>query len=111
MPKPEKNRIVYSTKPDLVKDQDALDAVEITFTGTQNLRIHLDRLGGGKCVSRITGFKGNTAAFEELTKFLKSSCGVGGNFKNDEILIQGDKRDKLMELLFKKGYLVKKSGG
>ena len=103
--------LVYSTNRSLSFENDKEESAESLPPALQDLRIHLDRLGGRKFVSRIAGFSGSGEELEKLGKELKQKCGVGGAVKNDEILIQGDHRDKILALLQKAGYSVKKAGG
>lgn len=104
------SRIVYST------DNNVVDKSEVRESGNINpseqvVRIHLDRKSGGRIVTIIKGLMHERRAMVDLTKELKKKCGSGGSFKNNEILIQGNKRDVVQEFLRKKGYNPKFSGG
>jgi translation initiation factor 1 len=78
----------------------------------QNLRVQSSRAGRkGKTVTIITGFQAKPETLTALLKQLKSQCGAGGTVKEHEIEIQGDHKQKLLQVLTQMGYKVKISGG
>ena len=97
--------IVYSTNPDY-HYQDGEAEEEITLPKEkQLLRVSLDKRNRkGKAVTLITGFAGTNEALDTLGKLLKTRCGVGGSAKDGEIIVQGDHRQKVLEILQKEGY-------
>ena len=104
-----KNRIdvVYSTNPDFQYQYDEPEKRATLPPAKQKLRVTLDRKNrGGKSVTLITGFVGTQDDMAALAQELKSKCGVGGSAKNGEILVQGDWREKIIQLLLQKGYKV-----
>jgi len=82
------------------------------FIAKSTIRIHLEKKGrGGKAVSIIRGLEMTNSKMKELEKQLKSHCGVGGSQKNNEIILQGDHRDKIIAFLKKQGAKdIKKAG-
>jgi translation initiation factor 1 len=103
--------IVYSTESDFSYSYQSNEETETLPAGQQNLRVSLDKSGrAGKQVTLVSGFVGTATDLEMLGKLVKSKCGVGGSVKGGEILIQGDLRDKVVQVLQREGYKAKRSG-
>ena len=100
--------VVYSTSDDFSYDYDAEGESETLPVGDQKLVISLDKKQrGGKQVTLVTGFVGIEDDLKSLGKMLKTKCGVGGSAKQGEIIIQGDFRERVKELLLHEGYRVR----
>lgn len=107
-----KRNIVYSTNPNYEYEAENV-AHETLENSEQELKVLIDRKQRkGKSVTLITGFIGNNEDLKELAKILKSKCGVGGSSKDNLILIQGEFKVKIFDLLIGMGYSkTKKVGG
>jgi translation initiation factor 1 len=105
------NRVVYSEFGS--PNPDALErAVPDLPPNQQNLRVQASRAGRkGKTVTTISGFQSSPETLAALLKQLKTQCGSGGTVKDNQIEIQGDHKQKLLEVLTKLGYKAKISGG
>ena len=97
--------LVYSTDPNFKPAEDQDEEVPTLLPAQQKLRIRLDtKQRAGKAVTIISDFIGNVQDREELGKKLKTFCGTGGSVKGNEIIVQGDNRDKILQWLQKNGY-------
>ena len=104
--------VVYSTNPDFNYETSREEEAATLPPQQQKLRVSLDRKNrGGKTVTLITGFIGSEDDLKSLGKLLKSSCGVGGTAKDGEIIIQGDFKQRVLDLLIAKGYTQTKPKG
>lgn len=100
---------VYSTNPDFEYTSEITEEQETLAPGKQRLRVALDRRNrGGKQVTLVADFVGTNDDLKELCKLLKQKCGVGGTAKDGEIIIQGDFRDKIVQILTEAGYKARK---
>ncbi len=105
------NSIVYSTNPDW-QPEEVKDDIEDLKPSQQKLRLHLERLKGNKTATVVRGYIGKEDTLEIVGKMLKTKCGVGGTVKENEIILQGDFRDKVLALLVHEGFTqTKKAGG
>ena len=97
--------VVYSTNPDYEYSDDSQEESDTLPKNQQKLRLNMERAGrGGKTVTLVKGFVGSDKDINALCKLLKQKCGVGGSVKDGEIIIQGDHRQRLIEILKKEGF-------
>ena len=96
--------MVYSTDPDFRYTTDEVEEPETLPPDKQTLRVWLDRKQrAGRVVTLVRGFRGTAADLEALGRMLKQRCGVGGSVKEGEIIVQGDHRDRIVEILNEAG--------
>jgi len=97
--------VVYSTDTDFSYSEDSQEGQNTLPNNQQRLRLNMERAGrGGKTVTLVKGFIGLDEDRMTLCKLLKQKCGVGGSVKDGEIIIQGDHRQRLIDILKKEGY-------
>ncbi len=103
--KSDKHGFVYSTNPNFGFQHEEEQRAETLPAHQQKLKIRLDtKHRGGKAVTLVDGFIGTEEDLQILGKALKNFCGTGGSAKDNEIIIQGDQRDKVLQWLVKNGY-------
>ncbi len=104
--------VVYSTNPDFTYEFEQEDDIQTLEPQQQQLYVSIDRKQrGGKEVTLVEGFVGSEDDLKELGKILKTKFGVGGSVKDNEILIQGNFKQKIYDLLRKEGYSQTKQKG
>lgn len=104
--------VVYSTNEEFNYDQGEKESKETLPPEQQKLIVSLDKKNRkGKAVTLVEGFIGNEEDLKVLGKLLKTKCGVGGSVKEGMILLQGDHRNKIIQILEQENYKVKRSGG
>ncbi len=97
--------VVYSTNPDFGYVEDTPDAIDTLPKNQQKLRLNIERAGrSGKTVTIVKGFVGTDDDMNALCQMLKKKCGVGGSMKDGEIIIQGDLRQRMLEILRNEGF-------
>ena len=101
--------VVFSTNPDFIYQEETEETIQTLEPSRQKLIVSIDRKGrAGKQVTLVTGFIGDSESLNDLCRTLKMKCGVGGSAKDGEIVIQGDFRDRIVNLLTDMGYKAKR---
>ncbi|ELS01533.1 translation initiation factor eIF-1/SUI1-like protein [Xenococcus sp. PCC 7305] len=110
--KSKKNRVAYREFGNSSNDAALARATPDLPPQQQNIRIQATRSGRkGKTVTVLTGFQHNPETLSKLLKNLKAQCGSGGTVKDNNLEIQGEHKEKLLQIMTKLGYKAKISGG
>lgn len=97
--------VVFSTNPDFAYQDEDQQPMDSLAPGQQKLRLRIEKNGrGGKTVTVVCGFVGKEEELKELARMLKTRCGVGGSCKEGEIIIQGDFKNRIIDILKQEGY-------
>lgn len=108
--KKEEPNIIFSTDGSHLEKKSKSYGEIIPSDHTLKVRLETNKRGG-KAVSVVFELPENPEYFKKLAKELKNHCGSGGSFKNDQIEVQGDHREKIKQFLEKKGFSAKLAGG
>ena len=101
----ERLNVVYSTNPNFQYITDEKEEIDTLPKQQQKLRVSIEKNHrGGKTVTIVKNFIGTDEDMKELGRLLKTKCGVGGSVKDGEILVQGEFKEKIIDLLKKEGY-------
>jgi len=103
--KPDNNGFVYSTDPNFKFEKEPEEVQETLAPTLQKLKVRLDtKQRAGKAITLVENFVGKEEDRDELGKKLKNFCGTGGSVKEQQIIVQGDQREKVLQWLIKNGY-------
>ena len=101
--------VVFSTNSDFDYQEENTEESATLPPAKQKLIVGIDRKQrAGKQVTLISGFVGSDEDLQALAKMLKTKCGVGGSAKEGNIIIQGDFRERVVDLLNTAGYKAKR---
>ena len=109
--KKNKKGIIYSTNPKYKFEYYEDENENLLEESKQTLKVFLNRHKAGKFTVSIKNYIANDNEYKKLAKLLKKKCGVGGSVKDKEIILQGNIRDKVIEILNKEGYKTIRVGG
>jgi translation initiation factor 1 len=103
--KADSHGFVYSTDPDFKYEFEDHEPKKTLTPAEQKLIVKLEtKHRAGKMVTLVDGFIGTDEDAEKLGRQLRNFCGTGGSYKDGEIIVQGDQRDKVLQFLLKNGY-------
>ena len=107
--KPDTRGFVFSTDPNFRFEEEPAKNQQILPPEQQKIKIRMEtKHRAGKAVTLVTGFTGSEEELENLSKKLKNFCGTGGSAKDNEIIIQGDQRDKVLQWLLQNRFILAK---
>jgi len=102
---------IFSTNPDFAQEPEAESEANVA-NAKQVLRVWLERGKGNKESTVVKGYSGSDDDLAELARLIKNKCAAGGNAKDGIIIVQGNHRDKVVDMLIGLGYTnTKKAGG
>ncbi|MGI8637028.1 MAG: translation initiation factor [Segetibacter sp.] len=103
--KPDNNGLVFSTDPNFKFEEEPEEVLETWPPNQQKLKVRLDtKQRAGKAVTLVENFVGKEEDMQDLGKKLKNFCGTGGSTKDNQIIVQGDQREKILQWLIKNGF-------
>lgn len=93
-------------------DEQDFEMPEEKFKQKEPLVCKFEKKGrNGKPVTVIEDWEGTEEELKKISKKIKTTLGIGGSEKDGTIIIQGDNRDKIMDILKEMGYKTKRVGG